>query len=56
MAVGDCIVNKKSQAEIAKKEVEYNGLCQERKNTGKEASSINRREKEKHLKKTPQEV
>ena len=60
MAVRDCIVNKKSQAEMAKnttyQEVEYNGLCQERKNTGKEASSIDRREREKHLKKTPLEV
>ena len=60
MAVRDCIVNKKPQAEIAKnityQGVEYNGLCQERKNTRKEASSINRREKEKHQKKTLQEA
>ena len=58
MAVGDCIVNKKSQAEIAKNTiyqgVEYNGLCQERKNTRRKASSIDRREKEKHWKKTLQ--
>ena len=32
--------------------VEYNELCLERKNTRKEASSINRKEKEKHQKKT----
>ena len=58
MAVGDCIVHKKSQAERATtyQGVEYNRLCQERKNTRREASSINRREKEKHLKKTLQEV
>ena len=60
MAVGDCIVNKKSQAEIAKK---YNiprcriqWLCLGRKNTRKEASSIGRREKKEHLKKTLPEV
>ena len=57
MAVRDCIVNKKSQTEIATKyNIEYNGLCQERKNTRRKASSIDRREKEKHLKKTLQEV
>ena len=63
MAVGDCIVNKKSQAEVATKYniltsqgVEYRGLCQERKNTKKEASSINRRKRENHQKKTPLEV
>ena len=60
MAVGDCIVNKRSQAEVATK---YNiprsriqKLCQERKNTEKEANSINRRKRENHQKKTPLEV
>ena len=60
MAVGDCIVNKKSQAEVAKnitsQGVEYKGLCQERKNTKKEASSINRRKRENHQKKISLEV
>ena len=36
--------------------VEYNEPCQERKNTRKEASSIDGREKEKHQKKTLQEA
>ena len=36
--------------------VEYNEPCQERKNIRKEASSIDRREKEKHQKKTLQEA
>ena len=56
MAVRDCIVNKKPQIEIATK---YN-IPRSRiqwaisgKNTRREASSINRRGKEKHLRKTP---
>ena len=60
MAVGDCIVNKKSQAEIARKydipRRGYNEPCLERKSTRKEASSINKREREKHQKKTLQEA
>ena len=36
--------------------VEYNEPCLERKNTRKEASSIDRREKEKHQKRTLQEA
>ena len=61
MAVRDCIVNKKSQAEIATK---YNisrsriqwAMSGKKETTKKEASSINRKEREKHLKKTPPEV
>ena len=60
MAVGDCIVNKKSQAEVA---VKYNiprsriqRAMSGKKEHQKEASSINRRRKENHQKKTPLEV
>ena len=60
MAVGDCIVNKKSQAEVATK---YNiprsriqRAMSGKKDIEKEASSINRRGKENHQKKTPLEV
>ena len=56
MAVSDCIVNKKSQGNMAYQGVEYNEPCLERKSTRKEASSINRKEKEKHQKKTLQEA
>ena len=60
MAVGDCIFNKKSQAEIAKK---YNisrsriqwAMSGKKEHRG-EANGIDRREKEKHLKKTPLQV
>ena len=56
MAVGNCIVNKKSQAETARKygiqEVGCNEPCLERKSTRKEANSIDRKEKEKCQKKT----
>ena len=60
MAVGDCIVNKKSQAEIAKKYNIPRSRVQQamsgKKEHKKEASSIDRREKEKHQKKTLQEA
>ena len=55
MAVGDCIVNKKSQAEIATKYNISRSRIQ-RAMSGKAASSINRRKRGNHLKKTPSEV
>ena len=41
---------------MAHQGVEYNKPCLERKNTRREASSIDRREKEKHQNKTLQEA
>ena len=60
IAVGDCIVKKKSQAEIAKKYDILRSRIQwamsGKKEHKKGVSSINRNEKEEHWKKTLQEV
>ena len=56
MAVGDCVVNKKSQEEnMVYQEVGCNETCLERKSIRKEANSPDKKEKEK-CQKTLQEV
>ena len=56
MAVGDCVINKKSQARrlpksMAYQEVECSEPCLERRNTRKEVSSTNKKEKGKYQRK-----
>ena len=55
MAVGDCVINKKSQAEIAKSMV-YQGVgcnepCLERRSIRKEVNNTDKKEKGKHQRK-----
>ena len=50
MAVGDCVINKKSKGMVYQ-EVGCNEPCLERRSTRKEVNNTNKKEKEKHQKK-----